>query len=512
MLIKGKALDEVLWETNTTYTIQSTPPRQACHTWTHTHTTMKNILLIIADDLGRNLGVCGESKVKTPNLDKLAAQGTYFDMAFASTASCSGSRSVIQTGLHTHENGQLGLLRGFNGLHYFTTFDHVESSPRLFNDIGYTTGIINKVHVGPDEVYPWQWREESATRDVAWAAERAAAFFESAKTKDKPFFLTVGYIDPHRDNTRGGFGNSQDYKGVQHLAYDAADVSVPAFLSDVPEVRQELAEYYSAVWRMDQGVAMLLGELAAAGYEDDTLVLFTSDNGPPFVNSKSTLYDAGVHLPLIIRAPGGTPGVVNPNMVSFVDILPTFLDWAGRSDLNSSDSGKRQGRSVLPILGETTPLPAWDHVFGSHTFHELTAYYPTRYLRTRRFKYHRNVAWQLDFPFPGDLYGAISWEGMRNAEGAKIGQRTIANYIKRGPEELFDLEADPDEVHNLAKDPAHQATLLECRKRLEAWQLATEDPWYFRDGISTRVIYNHIDAGMKMPDRWDFDVDNPGNR
>ncbi|KAL1896060.1 hypothetical protein Sste5346_004799 [Sporothrix stenoceras] len=488
---------------------------------------MKNILLIIADDLGRNLGVCGETCIKTPNLDKLAAQGTYFDMAFASTASCSGSRSVIQTGLHTHENGQIGLLRGFTGLHYFTTFDHVESSPKLFNEIGYTTGIINKVHVGPDSVYPWHWREESATRDVAWTAERAAAFFSSVNEDPdkKPFFLTVGYIDPHRDHTRGGFGNFKEYPGIDHLAYDPAEVQVPEFLSDCPEVRQELAEYYSAIWRMDQGVAMLLAELKKAGHEDDTLVVFTSDNGPPFVNSKSTLYDAGVHLPLIVKVPGAKPGVINPNMVSFVDILPTFLDWAGHAELNDKPkaqwggghpelelNNKRQGRSFLPILNETTTLPEWDHVFGSHTFHELTSYYPTRYLRTRRYKYHRNVAWQLDFPFPGDLYGALSWEGMRNSEEAKIGQRTIANYIRRGPEELFDLEADPNEVNNLAKDPAHQEILLDCRKRLEEWQLATEDPWYFRDGISTRTIYNHIDAGMKMPDRFDFDVDNPASR
>ncbi|KAH8812601.1 alkaline-phosphatase-like protein [Xylogone sp. PMI_703] len=468
----------------------------------------KNILLIVADDLGRNLGLCGESKVKTPNLDKLAAEGTYFDMAFASTASCSGSRSVMHSGLHTHETGQLGLLRGFNGLHYFTTFDHVETSPKCFNDIGYLTGIINKVHVGPDEVYPWQVREESATREVAWTAERSAAFFELAKSKEQPFFLTVGYIDPHRDLTRGGFGNSQDYKGVNHLKYDPADVTIPFFLSDVPEVREELAQYYSAIYRLDQGVGMLLKELSKAGFEDNTLVMFVSDNGPPFVNSKSTLYDAGVRLPMIVRIPGGTPNIVNPNLISFIDILPTFLDWAGHGDRK----GDRQGRSVLPILSETKELDDWSHVFGSHTFHELTAYYPTRYMRTKRFKYHRNVAWQLDFPFAGDLYGALSWEGMRNAEPHMIGKRPIANYIKRGPEELFDLEADPEEVKNLAKDPKYQEQLVKCRNALEKWQLETKDPWYFRDGISTRVIYNHIDAGLKMPERWDFDALNPGNK
>ena len=468
----------------------------------------KNILLIIADDLGRNLGICGESKVKTPNLDNLAAQGTYFDMAFASTASCSGSRSVIQSGLHTHETGQLGLLRGFNGLHYFTTFDHVETSPTVFNRLGYLTGIVNKVHVGPDNVYPWQVKEESSTRDVAWTAERSAAFFEKAKAEDKPFFLTVGYIDPHRDLTRGGFGNTTNYDGVTHLPYDPKDVTVPFFLSDVPEVRQELAEYYSAVWRLDQGIGMLLKELSKAGLDDDTLVMFTSDNGPPFVNSKATLYDAGVRLPMIIRAPGGSSGVVSRNLVSFIDILPTLLDWAGHGNVK----GNRQGRSVLPILSEERQLDGWSHVFGSHTFHELTAYWPTRFMRTRRFKYHRNVAWQLDFPSPGDLYGALSWEGMRNTEPPMIGKRPVSNYIRRGPEELFDLDADPEEVRNLSKEPEFQAQLVECRNALERWQLETEDPWYFRDGISTRVIWNHIDAGMKMPDRWDFDVDSPGSK
>jgi N-sulfoglucosamine sulfohydrolase len=235
--------------------------------------------------------------------------------------------------------------------------------------------------------------------------------------------------------------------------------------------------------------------------------MFTSDNGPPFVNSKSTLYDAGVHLPLIIRTPDCVPGNKNPNLMSFIDILPTFLDWAGHPEMK----GGRKGRSVLPILNETKELEDWDHVFGSHTFHELTAYYPTRYMRNRRYKYHRNVAWQLDFPSPGDLYGAISWEGMRNAEAKSIGKRPIANYIRRGPEELFDLQNDPEEVHNLAGDPEHQERLVEMRKALEQWQLDTEDPWFFRDGISTRVIWNHIDAGMKMPDRWDMDALDPSS-
>jgi N-sulfoglucosamine sulfohydrolase len=156
----------------------------------------RNIVLLIADDLDQYLGCYGSSSIKTPNLDKLASAGTRFNNAFASTASCSGSRSTIYTGLHAHENGQYGL-SWFKT--HFQTFHHIDSAPKLFNQAGYLTGIIGKVHVGPPEVYPWTVREESGTRDVAWVADRCEVFFQKAKQDDKPFFLTVGYIDPHRD-------------------------------------------------------------------------------------------------------------------------------------------------------------------------------------------------------------------------------------------------------------------------------------------------------------------------
>jgi N-sulfoglucosamine sulfohydrolase len=163
-----------------------------------------NILLMIADDLGRMAGCYGEPTMPTPNIDALAARGTRFDMAFTSTASCSASRSVIYTGLHTHETGQYGLHHDY---HHFMTFAEVPTAPALLNEAGYHTGIIGKVHVGPPEVYPWQLREESATRDVGWVADRAAAYFNERAAERQPFFLTVGFIDPHRDETRGGFGN-----------------------------------------------------------------------------------------------------------------------------------------------------------------------------------------------------------------------------------------------------------------------------------------------------------------
>jgi N-sulfoglucosamine sulfohydrolase len=475
----------------------------------------KNILLVIADDLGKSLGCYGETSIQTPNLDCLAAEGTLFDNAFTSTASCSGSRSVIYTGLHTHQNGQYGL---GHSIHHFMTFDHIETAPKLLRDRGYLTGIIGKIHVGPDHIYPWEVRVESPSRDVNWVAEQAGKFFHSANEDGRPFFLTVGYMDPHRDSTRAGFGNGEGDVAATDPVYDAAKVTVPDFLNDIPEVRQELAEYYRSIGRVDRGFGLIVAALKASGFYDDTLIVFMSDNGPPFLNSKTTLYDAGIRLPLIIRQPHQTPGVRSPNLVSFIDIVPTFLSWASVGNnvaasppsTTPSTNSSRLGRSLLPILTTPTLQPSWMHVFGSHTFHEITNYYPTRILRTPRYKYHRNIAWKLDFPFSTDLYASLSFEGIRNMPApVMVGARPLKAYVRRPPEELYDLEKDPMEVVDCARDGAYKDIVEDCRERIEAWQRETGDPWLVRDGVSLAEMAGHVDAGLRIPERWDFDVDNP---
>lgn len=494
----------------------------------------KNIVLLIADDLGQYVGCYGCPSIKTPNIDALAASGTRFTSAFASTASCSGSRSTIFTGLHTHENGQYGL-NWFRS--HFQTFQHIDSAPRLFNQAGYLTGIVGKVHVGTEEVYPWTVREESGTRNVAWVADRAEDFFSQAKEEGKPFFLTVGYIDPHRDiSTRGGFGNHEEQYGTRVPLLDVkpGDVEVPRWLTDIPETRAELVEYYKAINRLDTGIGLVYAALERQGLLDSTLIVFTSDNGPPFINSKTTLYDAGIHLPLVVRQPGSKAGVVNPNMVSFVDILPTLLDWAGldvnlKAALDSKVkpdvkhgrnvvSPPRLGRSFLPIISDSALLaePEWQHeVYGSHTFHEMQNYWPTRILRSRRYKYHRNIAWRLDFPFAADLYASDAFEGIRNmAPPVMVGQRTLKDYIFRPPEELYDLENDPDEVRNLAEsqDAQHQELLIDFREKVTEWQRRTRDLWLYRDGQSVTVLTRYAKDGLQVPERLDFDVENPGTK
>ncbi|KAH7384131.1 alkaline-phosphatase-like protein [Phaeosphaeria sp. MPI-PUGE-AT-0046c] len=479
-------------------------------------TQKRNVLLIIADDLGLTLNCYGARNIRTPHLDYLAAQGTRFTNAYASTASCSGSRSTIYTGLHTHQNGQYGLMHGRN---HFQTFEHVQTMPQRFNALGYQTGVIGKVHVGPRSVYPWEFYEENKTRDVRWNADQADIFFELAEQTSRPFHLTVAYRDPHRDDTRGGFGNDEENVLSAEFNvpnYSTEDVEIPSYLSNFLEVRKEFVEYYKAVTRMDVGVGLLMKKLKERGLDQNTLVLFVSDNGAPFLNSKTTLYDAGVRLPLIVRQPGAEAGVVNPNMVSFIDILPTCLSWAGQTTFDETGKNALLGHSFLRIISSRNALPAteWQqHVFGSHTFHEVHNYWPTRFLRTHKYKYHRNIAWRLDFPFATDLYGSLSWESIRNSEKPiRIGQRLLEKYLFRGPEELFDLELDPDELHNLVGEEHVQENLEKFRKLVERWQYLTDDPWLVRDGVSVLNSLGMQDAGLQFVDRFDFDHKNPGNR
>ncbi|KAI5200182.1 hypothetical protein E4T38_06641 [Aureobasidium subglaciale] len=472
----------------------------------------KNILLLIADDLGHNLG-CYGAAVKTPNIDAFAAQSVLFTHAFTSTASCSNSRSVIYTGLHTHQNGQFGLA---GKQHHFVIFDQIKTSPAFFREQGYLTALIGKMHVGHERSYPWEIKEESGSRDGAWMADRAGGVFERAKEEERPFFLTVGYIDPHRAMTRSGFGNDLSYDArIKDVVYEPKDIEVPEYINNIDETRFEFSEYYRAISRLDQGISLILDKLQASGLADDTLVVFLSDNGPPFLNSKTTLYDAGIHLLFIVRNPKASiKGIENPNMITYVDIFPTFQDWAGKTYTPNLDAPhapkKLAGQSFLPILEKSSLLPEdiWKHhIFGSHTFHESTNYWPTRILRTRRYKYHRNVAWRLDFPFSADLYGSLAWDGIRHSQpkgkeaDIKVGQRKLRDYIFRPPEELYDLENDVLEISNLASKEEYRELLLEMRRKLEEWQEETLDPWLYRDG-------HHLDAGMIVPERFDLDLDN----
>lgn len=424
----------------------------------------KNVLLLIGDDHGMNDASCyGHPVLKTPHLDALAARGARFTHAFATTASCSPSRSVILTGLHNHTSGMYGLQ---HEPHSFDVGPRVESAFSLLKRAGYATGVIGKKHVWPPEKFPLDFEPRVNPHDVPKMAAFAEQFF--AKSGDKPFFLLVGFVDPHRNF------DPRDYEGVERNIYSPDEVVVPAFLPDRPKVRADLAEYYRAIGRLDQGIGHVLAKLEASGKADDTLVIYLSDNGMPWPGAKTTAYEPGLRLPFVIRRPGtAKSGVVNDALVSYVDVLPTILEWTG---VEEKPQIPLAGRSLLPILEQEHPS-GWDRVFCSHQFHEITMYYPMRALRERRYKLIWNLAYPLRFPFASDLYNSPTWQCVLDEDLAMLGVRPVEQYLHRPEFELYDLEADPNEIHNLADAPEHKARRDAMIGELRAFRERTSDPW-----------------------------------
>ncbi|KQS02355.1 sulfatase [Sphingomonas sp. Leaf357] len=427
----------------------------------------RNVLLLISDDQGLDLGSYGVS-IRTPRIDTFARGATRFTNGFAAVSSCSPSRAVINTGLYTHQNGMYGLQ---HDVHHQSLLDGIETLPAMLRRAGYATALVGKKHVGPDSAFPYETElvpERSGIRDVRELAIAASSFIRASD--DRPFFVTVAYSDPHRAAV--DYGNDRIWPGVKPAIYNPAKVPIPSHLPDIPAVRQDLAEYYESLSRLDTGIGMILDDLAATGRADDTLVIFCSDNGRPFPGAKTNLYDPGLHLPLIVRAPGHA-GSVNRAMVSWVDIAPTVLDFAG---VAPPARYKLSGTSLLPLLGQPDAAGR-DTVFASHDFHEINQYYPMRSVRTHDHSYIANLAHPLDYPIAGDVAGSPSWKAIAADPAIRLGKRTQAAYLKRPAEELYDLARDPDELVNVAADPAYAGVLADLRQRLQTMRATTKDPW-----------------------------------
>ena len=440
-----------------------------------------NVVLIVADDHGREaLGCYGNSVIKTPNIDGLAAEGVRFTNAFCTTASCSASRSVILSGMYNHANGQYGHQHSY---HHFISFENIKTLPVLLSEAGYRTARIGKYHVAPESVYKFDMALPGSGRSPVQMAQNCRDFVRS---DDKPFFLYFCMDDPHRSGSVAEellgkpdrFGNKADgaYPGIKEVGYDPKAVSVPPFLPDIPECRAELAQYYQAVSRVDQGVGRLLGVLKEAGKYDYTLIIYISDNGVAFPGAKTTLYEPGMKLPCIVRQPGQkNRGIACDALINWADLTPTILDFAGAMPAENTC----QGRSFKSVLEQEHPK-GWDETYASHTFHEITMYYPMRVVRQRWYKLIWNIAHGLDYPFASDLWAASTWQATIQNSRQYYGKRTVEAYLHRPKFELYDLENDPHEVKNLADDPEHQKILNDLQAKLKAFQKRTNDPWILK--------------------------------
>jgi N-sulfoglucosamine sulfohydrolase len=444
-----------------------------------------NILLIVSEDNGPELGCYGEPSVKTPVLDALASKGVLFERAYVPQAGCSQSRAALLTGLYPHQNGQIGLATWKFRLYH----DNTPNLVRSLQKAGYRTGIIGKLHVSPASAFPFDFKEIESSNfsrnKLGKYAREAGKFINASK---RPFFLSVNYPDAHRPFIR-------EIGGIPEKPLTGDDVKPLSYFGlDTPELRQETADYYNCMSRLDTQIGELLTVLRKSGKLSNTLVVYIGDHGADMLRGKRTSYEGGVRIPFILSWAGRWgAGRRHLELVSTLDLMPTFLHVAGipqRKEL--------PGRSLVPLLdGEAVD---WrEYLFTEFHLHSAHNYYPQRTVRDDRFKLICNL-------MPGTVNPGYEFTHKRFFKGldrviaaAKEPVRSAYLRMRSPPEyELYDLKRDPYEFENLADDPEYGGVLQKMKSELMRWRRSTGDPLLDRKNILR--LKSEIEACMTNKD------------
>jgi N-sulfoglucosamine sulfohydrolase len=399
-----------------------------------------NILYIHSHDTGRYVQPYGH-QIPTPNIQRLADQGLLFRQAFCAAPSCSGSRACLLTGQWAHVNGMTGLAhRGWELNDYGRHIVHP------LREAGYWSALIGEQHVSRDpDVLGYDHIVDIGTTRVQSIAPAAIQLLRTRPPE--PFFLSVGFFETHREFF--------EPSSVRDTLYGAP----PSNLPDTPEVRKDMASFKASARSLDQGVGAVLNALDENGLADNTLVVLTTDHGLPFPGAKGTLSDRGLGVMFLLRGPGGfLGGHVTDALVSHVDLYPTLCELAG-----ASVPADTHGVSLLPLVrGEAES--ARDELFAELTYH--AAYDPQRAVRTRRHKLVRHFGDRLEPVLP-------------NIDDGPTKELLVASGWALQPRprvELYDLLGDPQEMRNLAEDPAHGDIRADLGARLDDWMRDTADP------------------------------------
>ncbi|ULL16561.1 hypothetical protein DVH26_20220 [Paenibacillus sp. H1-7] len=436
--------------------------------------TRPNILLITADDLNYNspgVAGCGIPGV-TPNIDRLAQEGIRFVHAHVNIAVCQPSRSVLMTGKYPHRNGAIG----------FGPIDSdVVTLPELLKRAGYRNGIIGKeTHLAPAEKFYWDASIRTVDETGGYGRNpqvyyrHSKQFIEEAVREDVPFFLMANSHDPHRPFA----GSEQEIKAFgRHTEatrhFTPEEIEVPGFLPDLPEVRKELAQYFTSVHRCDQTVGEILRALKESGQEDNTLVMFLSDNGMAFPFAKTNCYLTSTRTPWIVRWPGKIkPGTVDDqHFISGIDFMPTILQAAGLPKERGGD-----GRSFRDLLlGNTQPFR--NKVFTVFNQTSGKRNYPMRCVQNKKYGYIYNDWSDQENVFVNESQNGLTFKAMQRAAemDAAISTR-VRLFQYRVKEELYDFEKDPDALINLIDDPQYGHIVNDMRQELLYTMSSTYDP------------------------------------
>ncbi len=405
-----------------------------------------NIIVFISDDHSQlDSEAYGSTEARTPNMAKLAAEGLKFTHAFVASPACGPSRTALLTGLWPARNGAEPNHRRKN--------PDVASLPPALHALGYEVAAIGKVaHIDYAKDHGFDYVEGPTP---GFEDTTAVARFLTERDSSKPLCLFVGTRHPHT-------------VWSTELTYDPAAVKIPPTHFDDPVARAERARYLTDVTKADD----LLGavrELVREKIPGDTLFIYTADHGAALPFAKWSLYDAGIRVPLIVAWPGHLkPGTTSDAMVCWPDLLPTFIELAGGQVPAGLD-----GRSFAGVLRGTATTHR-ERIFATHSGDGDFNVYPIRAVRTRDWKYIRNLHPEFQYhTYMSRATGPhrpLFWDTwLAAAKTNPVAAAVVNRYIQRPAEELYDLNTDPFELHNLAAEPDQAERLASMRAELDSW-------------------------------------------
>jgi len=428
-----------------------------------------NIVMYISDDHGIDfLGCYGNKDIQTPNIDALAREGMLFNNMYAASPTCAPSRSVLWTGLYPVRNGCMG--------NHTTCRTDITALPTYLRRLGYRVVLVHKFHAKPrKEVFDFEYinaglprnpanrrvyrREGLNTKEVEkFLAEHAE------KRTDTPLCLILGDSSPH-------------VTWEPNKIYEPTKLKLPPFIVDTKLTRKAMTNYYQDITTMDKRVGQVRAMLEKYDFRDNTLFIYTTDQGSEWPHSKWTLYDAGIHVPFIAVWPGKIkPASVCEAMISFVDMTPTFIDIAGGEQPKGLD-----GKSFLDvILGKSKTFR--QYIYASHTRDGDKNVFPQRCVRDRRYKYILNLrpenTWTTHFTLVPDIPESHKevWDTWVEKGETDTKVAGLLDIIQHHPaEELYDLQSDPYELNNIA-DKYDKKILRGLQRKLKAWMLSQNDP------------------------------------
>jgi len=409
-----------------------------------------NILIVIADDLNKDsVGVYGSKDVKTPNIDRLAGQGMRFNLAYTSTAMCAPTRQQMYTGLYPVRSGAYP--------NHSKVKPGTKSLVHYLKALGYRVGLSGKRHFGPPASFPF----EQVSRKVDAKAIREFV----ARDEKQPFCLLVTSNSPHVPWSAG-----------DALQYDPAKLAISPYWVDTPEMRESLTRYYAEITDLDREVGECMKILRETKQEDNTAMIFTTEQGAQYPGCKWTCYENGLNVGFIVRWPGQVkPGSVSDAMIHYVDVAPTLVEMAGGEAIKGLD-----GRSFIGVLQGKAKRHN-SVTYGVHTQMNAIGSPPTGYavrsIRAGKWKYIMNLNHKVTFKNAltqndKENYWA-SW--VRTAKTDPKAARLVKRYLNRPAEELYDLSKDPHELNNLAGREKQAKVKARLKQQLQDWMASQGD-------------------------------------